>query len=323
MKAIRLALGFRSVFAVAATGEVWLIDRSEDGLWTGWQATRISATAVVSAGTMVATIDPDGRVATFERGIWQAPQILDRAARELVVTLVPGRGAVLLAADEQGIWSTWKESPSAQWHPCTALEGDVHGIDATPLPDDGVAIFGLRDGEVHHAWHKDARAGWDGWTSLGAPAGPVSMVRAETISGGGLAMFAVGRDGAVYHRWQDKPFGPWHPWESLGGEVRSVAVTKSSTGGLAIFAVGTDDTVRYRWQPRPFGRWNPWTSLYGRVRDIAAQPSYTDGLEAFAIALDGEVHHTWCERVDAPWTAWTALDYEISPFHSPVARGML
>jgi hypothetical protein len=323
MKARQIAPGFRSVYAIGPLGEVQVIERGADGLWGRWQVTPLRAKGVVNGGGLVATVGLDDAVSTFERGIWQPGHTLDREARELVSTHVPGLGPVLLVVDQEGVSATWKESPAASWHAWTTLEGPVRGLDAALLAERGIAVFGIRDGAVQHGWQVDARARWEGWSSLGAPSGATTMVRAQTISGGGLAIFAVGADGIVYHRWQDTPQGRWRAWQSLGGEVRNVAVTKSSSGGLALFAVGADDTVRYRYQSRPFGPWSDWTPLYGRVREIAAQPSYTDGLEVFAIGLDQDVHHAWSERIDAPWTAWTALDYELSPFHSPVARAML
>jgi hypothetical protein len=323
MKARQIAPGLNSVYVIGPSEHVQLIERAADGLWGRWQSTPTTAKSVVVGGSMVATIGHDNRVSAFERGIWHPGMTWDREARELRSTHVPGRGAVLLAVDQYAVWSTWKEAPTTPWRAWQPLEGPVDGLEATADPGGGVAIFGIREGEVHHARQARALGAWEGWTSLDAPSGRTAMVRAQAISGGGLAIFAVGADGAVHHRWQDKPLDPWRPWESLGGAARSVSVAKSTAGGLAVFTVGTDDAVRYRYQSRPFGPWNPWTSLYGRVRDVTAQPSYTDGLEVFAIGLDGEVHHAWCERVDAPWTAWTALDYELSPFHAPVARAML
>ena len=323
MKAKQVAPGSKSVYVIGSLDDVRVIERGDDGLWGRWQPTTVAAKSLVNGGSVIATIGPGDRASVFERGIWQPARTFDLEARALAITHVPGRGPFLLVADRAGVWATWKQNHAAPWLSWTGLRGAMHELDAAPLADGGVAVFGVRDGLVQHGWQTGAGTRWEGWVSLDGLETSATTVRAQTISGGGLAIFAVGSNGAVYHRWQDRPFGSWRPWERLGTEIRNVSVTKASSGGLALFAVGADDAVRFRCQSRPFGPWSEWTSLYGRVREIAAQPSYTDGLEVFAIGVDGEVHHAWCERIDAPWTAWTALDYELSPFHSPVARTML
>ena len=321
MKARQIAPAFASVFAIDQEGQVRLIERGADGLWGRWQATGNSATRVVHAGTVVATLGADQRISALQRTAGGSWVTWDRRAVEVCATHVPGRGPLLFANDGEAVWHTWKAAPATPWREWRALSGRVSDIDAAVSPGGPPTLFGLRQGNLVFCSENADHETWADWRSLGAPPEGVTAVRATSLGGGGLVVFAIGADGRVSHRWRDRPHHEWHPWEDLGGQARSLSVTRSPKGGLAIFAVADDADVRYRFQHKPFGDWSPWLDLGGEVTGASAQVSYTDGLEVFALGADAEVYHKWCERLDWPWTDWMILDYEASPLRTarPIA----
>jgi hypothetical protein len=313
MKAHQIAPALTSVFAIDHEGQIRLIERGTDGLWGRWQPTGIAASRIVHGGTVVASLGPDHRISALQRTAGGSWVTWERQARELCAVHVPGRGPLILANDGDAVWLAWKASPVSSWNEWEPLMGPVTGIDASVLPGGHPALVGLRQGDVVYRWEDAGHPTWADWKSLGAPAGGATSVRATSLGGGGLVVFAVGGDGRLSHRWQDTPYATWHEWEDLGGTIRDLAVTKAPGGGLAVFVVADDTSVRYRFQHKPFGAWSPWLDLGGAAMAVSAQTSYTDGLEVFALGLDGEVNHKWCERLDWPWTDWTPLDYEASP----------
>lgn len=320
MKAVQIATSLTSVYAIDEEGQVRRIERSVDGFWGPWQGTAIAARRIVHGGSVIAIIGPDDRVAALPLtadGVWTT---WDRQATDLCSVHVPGRGPTLLVVDRDMAWHAWKASPGAPWSGWAPLGGPVHRLDATVLPEGGLALFGLRDRTVHARWQPSATGPWSDWTTLGAPGAGATQLRAGNLAGGGLVLFALGTDGRISHRWQDQPLARWHPWEDLGGPVAGFSVARGPRGGLALFAVGTDGEVLCRWQAKPFGDWSPWMALGGRARSVTVQTSFTDGLEVFAIGLDGEVRHKWCERLDWPWTDWMPLAHERSPLRQPQER---
>jgi hypothetical protein len=317
MKARQIAPALSSVYALGMIDQLRCIERGEDGFWGKWQSTGANAAHVVHGGDIVARIDLDGRVSALQRSPGRPWFTWDLRAVELAATRLPDGPPVLFAADaERRAWQTWKPAPHAPWSPWEPLDGPVEGISAGVIPGGGLVLCGLRDGTVWHRWQNRVFAEWEPWTALGGPPGGATAVSLTTITGGGLALFAVGGDGGLHHRWQDKPFGPWGDWESLGAPVASVSITHAPGGGLALFAIGADHGVLYRVQRKPFGAWSGWSALGFRAKRIAAQPSFTDGLEVFAIGLDDEVCHAWCNRLDAPWSAWIVLEHEQSAYRA-------
>jgi hypothetical protein len=315
MNARQIAIALNSVYALGPADDVSFIVRGADGLWGSWQALGESAKAIVHGGQVIARIGVDDRVSALQvtpRHPWFT---WDIQASELAVAHLPDGAPVLIVVDGDDLaWYAWKPTPSSPWSDWQPLDGPITSLSADLIPGGGLAVFGIRDGAVYHRWQDRPLSAWRGWTSLDGPPGGAKALGVNTITHGGLVVFALGGDDAIHHRWQDKPFGTWHEWESLGGAVKSFAAAKSPAGGLAVFAIGTDDVVQYRYQAKPFGEWSRWMDLRGKARSIAAQSSYADGLEVFAVMMHGDVYHKWCDRLDSPWTEWTLLDREVSSF---------
>ena len=319
MKARQISSALSSVYALGMIDQLRYIERASDGFWGSWQSTGVNAKRILHAGDVIARIGLDDRVSAWQRMPRAAWQHWDLEVAELTATRLPGGAPVLFAADrEQQAWYTWKPSPQEAWKVWEPLEGPVARLAAAVIPGGGLVVFGIRDGTVVHRWQERPGASWEPWTTLDRPPGGTAALDVLTITGGGLALFALSEDGALWHRWQDKPYAPWHDWEQapLGRDIAAMTLTKSPGGGLGVFAVGTDHAVRYRVQLTPFGDWGGWTELGGTARSLTAQASFTDGLEVFIIGLDHEVYHTWCDRIDARWAEWTLLDHEESPYRA-------
>ena len=156
MKAVQIATSLTGVYAIDEEGQVRRIERSVDGFWGPWQGTAIAARRIVHGGSVIAIIGPDDRVAALPLtadGVWTT---WDRQATDLCSVHVPGRGPTLLVVDRDMAWHAWKASPGAPWSGWAPLGGPVHRLDATVLPEGGLALFGLRDRTVHARWQPSA-----------------------------------------------------------------------------------------------------------------------------------------------------------------------
>ena len=194
MKARQIAPALSSVYALGMIDQLRYIERGEDGFWGEWHSTGANARLVVHAGDVVGRIGLDGRVSACQRAPSRPWVTWDLQATELAATRLPGGPPVLFAADgERKAWHTWKAAPHAAWSPWEPLEGPIERITAGVIPGGGLVLFGLRDGIVWHRWQNRLFGGWEDWTALDGPPGGVTSVRLATLTGGGLALFAIGR----------------------------------------------------------------------------------------------------------------------------------
>jgi hypothetical protein len=310
MQARQLVVSGDSVYILGPDDGLRCIARAEEGLWGAWQEVGVQGRAIAHAGPVLGRLDQEGRVSALQRVPPLPWQVWEIRAQELTAANLADGAPALFAVVTDELLYTWKPAPSAPWTEWERLGGPVSGVSPTLIPAGGLAAFGISNGEVRHRWQERPPGPWREWIALGTPGVPVDMLRATSIEGGGLVIFALGEDGAVYHRWQDKPLRPWHAWEKLGEHVAGFDVTRTPGGGLAILTIGLDREVRCRLQSRPFGQWSRWLNLRGEARSLAVRQGYVDGLEAFVIGIDGEVYHNWCDRPDDPWTGWRLLDRE-------------
>ena len=219
MQARQLAVSGESVYILGLDDQLRFIVRAEEGLWGPWQETGVSGKAIVHAGAVIGRLDPDGRVSALQRvpalpwHEWEGP------ADEITATNLSHGAPALFAVTAGELRYTWKPTPAGPWTDWEGLGGPVTGVASTLIPGGGLVAFGITDGEVRHRWQDRPSDAWREWTALGAPGGGVRALRATSIEGGGLVVFALGQDDALYHRWQDKPFRPWQAWEEIGGDV--------------------------------------------------------------------------------------------------------
>jgi hypothetical protein len=310
MQARQLAVSSDSVYILGLDDQVRFIVRAEEGRWGSWQEAGVRGRIIVHAGPVIGRLDSEGRVSALQRVPPLPWQEWELRAEELAAANLADGAPALFAVEDRELHYTWKPSPASQWGDWEPLGGPVEGVTPTLIPGGGLVAFGITGGEVRHRWQDRPSTAWREWTALGAPGVGVRALRATSIDGGGLVVFALGEDGVLYHRWQDKPFRPWHEWEELGGSATCFDVTKTPTGGLAILTVGHDRDVRCRFQSRPFGEWSRWLNLRGEAMSVAVRQGYVDGLEAFVVGLNGEVYHNWCGPLAEPWTGWRLLDRE-------------
>jgi hypothetical protein len=310
MQARQLAVSGDSVYILGPDDQLRYIARAEEGLWGPWQEAGVPGRTVVHGGPVIARLDTDGRVSALQRVPPLPWHMWELRADELAAANFADGAPALFAVEAGELRYTWKPSPGTPWAEWERLGGPVSGVAPTLIPGGGLVAFGITGGEVRYRWQERPSDSWREWTAFGSPGVRLRALRATSIEGGGLAVFALGEDDTIYHRWQDKPFRPWREWEGLGGEVACFDVTRMPAGGLAVVTIGLDRDVRYRFQSRPFGEWSRWLNLRGAARSIAVRQGYVDGLEAFVVGLNGEVYHNWCDRPAEAWTGWRLLDRE-------------
>ena len=312
MKARHLSISFASIYALGMLDQVRVIRRGPDGFWGPWEATGVNAKRLVHAGTVIALIGLDDRVAIFDELPGRVRHTWDFLASDLRVAAFPRGGGALFALSAGRVWHARQTTVLAPWSTWEPLGGPADRLAATAIPRHGAAVCCSHAGAVYCIGREDSTSEWSSWESLGSPGGGAEDLALTGLSRSGLAVFVVGRDGAIYHRWQDHPRGRWHDWESLGGTARTLSVARTSSGGLAVFATGPDGRVGTRYQARPFAQWTPWLDLHGHATVVRGQQSYTEGLEAFVLGTDDEVRHAWCARLGSPWTDWHLLERETS-----------
>jgi hypothetical protein len=318
MKARQLSVSFASVYALGLLDQARLIRRGPDGFWGPWEATGVNAKRLVHAGTVVAVIGLDDRVAVYDQLPGRVRHTWDFQASELSVAPLPRGGAVLFALSAGRVWWAWKPSLLGPWTDWEPLGGPAEKLAAAAIPRHGTTVCCANGGVVYGQRQTDPTLEWSPRESLGSPGGGVEDLALTVAGRAGLALFVLGQDGAVYHRWKDRPGAPWQDWVSLGGLGRSLSVSRTASGGLALFVTGPDGRVGVRHQNQPFARWMPWLDLHGDARAVLGQQSYTEGLEAFVLGTDDEVRHAWCARVGTPWTEWQLLDREAAGLrHGP------
>jgi hypothetical protein len=310
MQARQIAVSGDSVYILGPDDKLRYIARAEEGLWGPWQETGVRGRTIVHAGPVLGRLDPEGRVSALQRVPPLPWQVWELRADELAAANLADGAPALFAVEAAELHYAWKPSPSAPWTEWERLGGPVSGVTPTLIPGGGLAAFGITEGEVRHRWQERPSERWGEWIAFGAPGVAVKALRATSIEGGGLVIFALGEDDAVYHCWQDKPFRPWHEWEKLGEHAACFDVTRTPAGGLAVLTIGVDREVRCRLQSRPFGEWSRWLNLRGEARSLAVRQGYVDGLEVFVVGINGEVYHNWCDRPPDPWTGWRLLDRE-------------
>jgi hypothetical protein len=320
MKARHLSVSFGSVYALGLLDQVRLIRRGPDGFWGPWEATGVNAKHLVHAGTVIALIGLDDRVAVYDQLPGRVRHTWNFQASDLRVAALPRGGGALFALSAGRVWWAWKPSVLGPWSDWEPLGGPADRLAAAAVPRHGTTVCCAHDGVVYCHGQNEPTLDWSVWESLGSPGGGAEDLALTVAGRSGLALFVLGQDGAVYHRWQDRPGSPWHDWESLGGLARSLSVARTAAGGLALFVTGPDGQVGARYQSQPFARWTPWLDLHGDARVVLSQQSYTEGLEAFVLGSDDEIRHAWCAQLGTPWTEWQLLERETAGFRPGSSR---
>ena len=185
-------------------------------------------------------------------------------------------------------------------------------------------------------WHGEVRLFWNGWTSLGQPAGgalacgPAVACNAD----GRLEAAVIGRDLAVWHAWQSSPGQDWTSWQLLGqpGGAPVIALPQISgsavpsawpvdptpvlasnaDGRLEVLVVRSDQSVWHCGQ-LPAGGWSDWESLgvpgAGTTGPLIAAASADGRLELFTAAIDGAVWHCGQTQPSGDWSDWGSMDF--------------
>jgi hypothetical protein len=177
-------------------------------------------------------------------------------------------------------------------------------------------LFATDDRETLWTAARSAASGWwQGWLSLGAPAGDgVAQPAAALDAQGRLQMFAVGvSSGVLWQRRQTTPGGGWGPWTSLGAPagvtLAGLAVAPNQDGRLQVFAVGADANLYTVWETAP-GVWSAWGVLSPAVVPISsASPILRSGglLAVVALGNDQAVHVISQTAPNDGWGPWAPL----------------
>jgi hypothetical protein len=127
------------------------------------------------------------------------------------------------------------------------------------------------DHAVWHNWQVPSLGRWNGWTRLGSPNAPISLLNAIAVGknlNGTLEVFVAGNNGSVWHSWQQSAGaeGSWTGWYFLCQLPSyyipgSLAVAENLSGALELFTADVYNGVGHIWQLSPSGGWSGWYSL--------------------------------------------------------------
>jgi hypothetical protein len=184
MKARQLSVSFASVYALGLLDQVRLIRRGPDGFWGPWEATGVNAKRLVHAGTVVAVIGLDDRVAVYDQLPGRVRHAWDFQASELRVAPLPRGGAVLFALSAGRVWWAWKPSVLGPWSEWEPLGGPAEKLAAAAIPRHGTTVCYAHDGVVYCHGQSEPTLEWSPWESLGGPGGGVEDL-ALTVAGTG------------------------------------------------------------------------------------------------------------------------------------------
>lgn len=193
------------------------------------------------------------------------------------------------------------------------------------------AVLTVGDGLGPDAlWHGEVRLSWNGWASLGQPAGGALASGPAVACNpyGRLVAFVIGSDLTVWFASQTQPGPDWTDWVPLGqpgGEpvisppptgVSAVNPTptlaSNADGHLEVFVVSSDGTVWHSGQ-LPSGAWSEWTSLglpgSGTVGPMTTAADADGSLELFTIDTAGAVWHCSQTQPNGSWSGWESMDF--------------
>jgi Repeat of unknown function (DUF346) len=151
------------------------------------------------------------------------------------------------------------------------------------------------DGALWHKYYASS-VGWQGWSSLGAPPGPVTLASDPVAISWGYAridIFVRGSDNALWHKYYDVNLGGWSIWYTHGGTLTSAPTATSwGSGRLDVFYRGSDNTLRHIFYASFIG---VWSAEYNHGGSLASDPSaITWGygrIDVVARGNDGTLQH--------------------------------
>jgi hypothetical protein len=194
------------------------------------------------------------------------------------------------------------------------------------------AVLAVGDGQGPDAlWHGEVRLVWNGWASLGQPAGG-ALASGPAVAcnpDGRLVAFVIGSDLTVWFASQTQPGPDWTDWVSFGQPGGEPVISRPPTGGsavdptpalasnadghLEVFVVSSDRTVWHSGQ-LPSGAWSAWAPLglpgSGTVGPMTTAADADGSLELFTIDTAGAVWH--CRQTQpngSSWSGWESMDF--------------
>ncbi len=157
----------------------------------------MNAKHLVHAGTAVAVIGLDDRVAVYDQLPGRVRHTWDFQASELRIVPGPRGGGALFALSAGRVWWAWKPSVLAPWSDWEPLGGPAERLAAAAVP-------------------RQPFARWMPWLDLRGHAVAVLGQQSYTE---GLEAFVLGTDDGVRHAWCARLGTPWTDWQLLDRET--------------------------------------------------------------------------------------------------------
>ena len=169
MKARHISISFASVYALGLLDQVRVIRRGPDGFWGPWQATGVNAKRLVHAGTVMALIGLDDRVAIYEQLPGRVQHSWDFQASELSVVALPRGGGALFALSAGRVWHASKPSVLAPWSTGSRWAAPPTGWPRC-RPRGGTTVCCIHAGAISYASQGAPTSEWSSWETWGARA---------------------------------------------------------------------------------------------------------------------------------------------------------